>query len=273
MADLTLPAGVVTMILVLPGAVSGTIAVIWVSESTWNVAAAVPDPTSVAPVKWVPVITTALPVPLVVGVNEVIVGLAATDLMNWVALVAVPVGVVTLILPLAGAPAGTAAVICVSESMWKVAAAPPNVTPVAPVKWVPVITTDVPVLTLVGVNDVIAGLATTGRVNGVAQVAFPMGVVTEILPLAGAVAGTVAVIWVSESTWNAATAVPNLTPVVPVNPLPVITTDAPAPPDPGVKDVIVSAAPNTTDVLTTIVATTSAMTRATLLVILLTASP
>ncbi len=220
--------------------------------------------------KCVPVITTALPVPLVVGLNEVIVGLAATDLMNWVALVAAPVGVVTLILPLAGAPAGTVAVICVSESTENAAAIPPNVTLVAPVKWVPVITTDVPVLTVVGVNDVIAGLATTGRVNGVEQVALPTGVVTEILPLAGASAGTVAVIWVSESTWNVAAAVPNLTLVVPVNPLPVITTDVPALPEPGVKDVIVSAAPNTIEVLSTIIAATNEMTSATLLLCLVT---
>ncbi len=42
---------------------------------------------------------------------------------------------------------------------------------------------------------------------------------------------------------NTAAAVPNLTLVVPVNPLPVITTDVPALPDPGVKDVIVRRRP------------------------------
>ena len=48
---LTLPPGVVTWITVLAGAALGTVVVICVSESTWNVAAADPNATAVAPVK------------------------------------------------------------------------------------------------------------------------------------------------------------------------------------------------------------------------------
>src|SRR4029077_5923424 len=159
---------------------------------------------SVAPEKCVPVITTELPIPLIVGVNEVIAGAAATGRLNAVGLVALPPAGVTLILPSAGAAAGTIVVTWVSESTRKLATTPPNVTPTAPVKCVPVITTDAPVHPLAGVNSVIVGLGAMGRVNWVEHVALPVGVVTEILPLAGAVAGTVAVIWVSESTWNGA---------------------------------------------------------------------
>ena len=84
--------------------------------------------------------------------------------------------------------------ICESESTWKVAATPPNVTAFASVKCEPVITTDVPTSPPAGENDVICGLAPTANVNAVALFAFPTGDVTEILPLTGTAAGTVAVI-------------------------------------------------------------------------------
>ena len=71
-------------------------------------------------------------------------------------LVAVPDGVVTVIAPVA-APAGTVAVICVDELTVKVAVVPPKRTAVAPVKFVPVITTDVPGAPLVGEKPVIVG--------------------------------------------------------------------------------------------------------------------
>ncbi len=137
-------------------------------------------------------ITTALPTPLVVGVNEVIVGLATVDRGNAAALVAEPAAVLTLILPFAGTPTGTVAVICESESTWKLAATPPNVTAFASVKCEPVITTDVPTSPLAGENDVICGLAATANVNAESLLALPEGDVTEILPFAGAAAGTIA---------------------------------------------------------------------------------
>ena len=64
--------------------------------------------TAVAPVRLVPVITTLVPTGPLVGLKLVIVGAAAT--VKELALVAVPPGVVTEIVPVV-APAGTVAVI------------------------------------------------------------------------------------------------------------------------------------------------------------------
>src|SRR5262249_16231897 len=73
-----------------------------------------------------------------------------------------------------------------------------------------------------------------GIVKVAALVAVPAGVMTVPSPLV-ALAGTVAVICVLESTWNAAAAPLNLTAVAPVSAEPVIVTAAPAAPLPGVK--------------------------------------
>jgi hypothetical protein len=59
------------------------------------------------------------------------------------------------------APDGTVAVICVSVFTVNVAAAPLNVTPVAPVKPDPVNVTVVPAEPLVGVKDEITGKTIT----------------------------------------------------------------------------------------------------------------
>jgi hypothetical protein len=57
---------------------AGTVAVIWTSESIVNEGAAVPlNATSVAPVKLVPVMTTAVPTGPEVGLNESTVGATA----------------------------------------------------------------------------------------------------------------------------------------------------------------------------------------------------
>jgi hypothetical protein len=69
--------------------------------------------TAVAPVKAVPLIVTLVPTDPLVGVNPVMVG--GTVTVKVPLLVAVPAGVVTLIVPVV-APAGTGAVIWVSES-------------------------------------------------------------------------------------------------------------------------------------------------------------
>ena len=84
--------------------------------------------------------------------------------MKLVVLVAVPPGVVTLIVPVV-AVEGTVAVIWVAEFTTNVAATLLNVTPVVvkvapltvPLKFVPVIVTDVPAGPKVGVNEVIVG--------------------------------------------------------------------------------------------------------------------
>jgi hypothetical protein len=98
--------------------------------------------------------------------------------VKFVALVAVPPGVVTEILPVV-APVGTVAVICVAESTWNVVAlvvlnftelvvkvAPLTV----PLKFVPVILTDVPTGPKAGVNPVIVGAGAVTTVKFVALV-------------------------------------------------------------------------------------------------------
>src|SRR5262249_36589032 len=73
-----------------------------------------------------------------------------------------PPGVVTVTSATPALPAGAVMVICVSLlTVNPFAAAPPKVTPVAPIKWVPVIVTSVPpaVGPIVGVMFVTVGAA------------------------------------------------------------------------------------------------------------------
>ncbi len=149
------PPGVVTVIFPVV-AVAGTVAVICVAEFTVNVAVTPLNLTEVAPVKFVPVIVTFLPTGPNVGVNEVIVGAGAASTVKSEVLVPTPLGVCTLIFPVV-APEGTVAVICVAELMVKVALVPLNFTEVAPVKFVPVMTTVVPAPPVIGKNDVMVG--------------------------------------------------------------------------------------------------------------------
>jgi hypothetical protein len=146
------PFGVTTLIgpVVAP---LGTVAVICVSESTVKEVAGVPlNLTAVAPVKVVPVMVTAVPTGPLPGVNDVICGVT----VNGLALVAVPLGVVTWMVPVV-APIGTVAVISVSEPTVKVALTPLKLTAVAPVKPVPLILTLVPTGADPGEKDVIVG--------------------------------------------------------------------------------------------------------------------
>jgi hypothetical protein len=71
-------------------------------------------------------------------------------------LVAVPPGVVTVIVPVV-APVGTVAVIFVSELTMKAAVTPLNLTEVAPVKFVPLIVTVDPTGPDIGENEVMVG--------------------------------------------------------------------------------------------------------------------
>jgi hypothetical protein len=116
-----------------------------------------------------------------------------------VALVAVPPGVVTLILPVV-AVEGTVAVIWVAEFTTNVAVTLLKVTPVVvkfapltvPLKFVPVILTDVPVGPKAGVNELIVGAGAVTTVKLVALVFCPAAVYTWIGPVV-APAGTTAV--------------------------------------------------------------------------------
>jgi len=221
---------------------AGTTAVIWVEELTVKlVAATPPNFTEVVPVKLVPTIVTEVPTGPLVGENEVIVGEPAAVTVKFDELLAVPPGVVTLILPVC-APDGTTAVIWVAELTVNVVALVfLNCTSVAPVKFFPVMTTVVPTGPLVGAKDVIVGAATVVTVKFAPLVAVPNGVVTLILPVT-APTGTVALIWVAEFTAKLAPTPPNRTAVAPVKAVPVIVTAAPALPLVGENEEILGAA-------------------------------
>jgi hypothetical protein len=172
-ADTTVPPGVVTVI--FPVAPSDdTTAVICVADTTVALDAATPPKsTSVAPVKFVPVIVIVAPNFALVGVKLVMVGGEGTKVKP--ARAAVPPGVVACTLPLAPTP--TTASICVGETTTKLAAfVPPKRTCVVPVRFVPVIVTVAPGEALVGVKLVIVGVRT--KVKVATDVAIPPGVVT-----------------------------------------------------------------------------------------------
>ena len=121
----------------------GTLARNCVSESNEKLAAGVPlNETPVMPVKLLPLMVTDVPTVPLVGVNDVMLGGRIT--VKFVALVPVPLELVTLMGPLVAAT-GTVARICVLESMSKVAAAPLKSTATALANSAPVIVTSVPV--------------------------------------------------------------------------------------------------------------------------------
>ena len=146
------PPGVVTI--TLPDAPAPTTAVIPVAELIVNELAATPPKfTAVAPPKLVPIIVIDMPDAPLTGLNDVIVG---AGMKVNPANVVVPPGVVTLILP--DAPLPTMAVMLVAElTVNEVAAIPPKLTEVVPVKLVPVIVIDSPTAPLAGVKKVIVG--------------------------------------------------------------------------------------------------------------------
>jgi hypothetical protein len=138
-------------------------------------------------------------VPLV-GVKLLMAGASTVKL---VALVAVPLGVVTLMGPVL-APAGTLTVSWVSELTTKPgASAPLKRTAVVPVKLTPVIVTGTLCPPLVGEKLLMAG---DNTVKLVLLVPVPLGVVTVMGPLVAPV-GTFTVSWVSELTVKPAAAV------------------------------------------------------------------
>ena len=202
-----------------------------------------PSVTPVAPVKLVPEIVTFVPTAPLPGENDVIVGGGPIGGMTvkLLVLVAIPAGFATAIGPVS-APPGTVALICVAESIIYVDGTPLNLTETVPIKFDPVIVTDVPTGPLVGVNDEIDGAKPAAvvtvkfGVESAAVVAVPIGAVTEIGPLV-APFGTTAVICVSESTVNKDAGVPlKLTPVAPEKLIPLIVTADPIGPIIGEKE-------------------------------------
>jgi hypothetical protein len=129
----------------------------------------------------VPAVSTALG-------NKAADRAALEDLISLAALVPEPAGVVTTMRPLV-APEGTVAVILTAELTVKAAAAPLNVTDVAPVKLAPLIVTTVPAPPAIGEKLVTRG----PTAKAIALVTVPPGAVTLIGPVV-ALAGTVPVI-------------------------------------------------------------------------------
>ena len=202
------------------------------AETTVKEVAAVPPKlTAVAPVKLVPVKVTVAVGPALVGVNEVMTG---AGIKVNPANTPVPSGLVTLTFP--EAPVAITAVMLVAETTVKeVAAVPPKLTAVAPVKSVPVMVTVAPVAALVGVKEVMTGVGI--KVNP-ASTAVPPQVVTLTFPEVPA--ATTAVMLVAETTVKEVAAVPpKLTAVAPVKLVPVMVTVAPVTALVGVKEVIV----------------------------------
>lgn len=228
------PPGVVTVIFPVVAPV-GTVAVICVAEFTVNVAVTPLNLTEVVvkpvPLKFVPVITTVLPTGPKVGVNEVIVGRGAAFTVKLVALIPVPLEVVTLIGPLV-APVGTVVTICVAVLEVIVAVTPLNFTEVAPERFVPVIVTVVPTDAEVGEKDVIVGhdVEVTVKVPEL-WAEGPSLFVTVSFPVTAPL-GTAARTWVLESiktvVWSTGVMVsaPKVTLVTLglVKPVPVIVT-------------------------------------------------
>ncbi len=233
----TVPPGVVTLIFPVV-APEGTVAVILLAELMVKVALVPLNLTDVAPVKFEPLITTVVPTGPLFGLNPEMVGAPVT--VNVPELVSVPPGVVTLILPVV-APEGTVAVILLAELMVNVALVPLNFTEVAPVKFEPLITTEVPTGPLFGLNPVMVGAGCVpDTVKFEELVAVPPGVVTLIFPVV-APEGTVAVILLEELMVNVALVPLNFTEVAPVKFVPWITTEVPARPLLGLKPEMVGA--------------------------------
>lgn len=130
----------------------GTVAVIWVGESTVKVAGVPLKLRLVAPVKLSPTIVTGVPTEPLLGLKLLMVG-ATVKLSR---LDAVPPGVVTEIGPVV-APLGTVATTWVLEARVNVADRPLNRTAVVPIRLVPVKSTLVPTVPPVGLKPVIVG--------------------------------------------------------------------------------------------------------------------
>lgn len=136
-----------------------------------NVAAVPLSEIAVAPVRLVPLIVTEDPTCPLPGLKLVMVG-AGTLTVKSLAEVALPPGVVIEILPVA-APAGTAVVICVALLTVNVAAVPLNESAVAPVRFVPVTVTAVPIGPLDGCNAETVGTGGTVGEDGLGPEVLP----------------------------------------------------------------------------------------------------
>ena len=241
------PAVVVTVILPVV-APEGTAAVTLPSFTKLKLADVPLNLTPFTPVKWFPLIVTEVPTPPLDGEKLLIVGAVALLTVKLDALVAVPAGVVTVILPVV-APEGTVPVTLPSFEKLKVADVPLNLTAFTPVKWLPLIVTEVPALPLDGEKLLIVGtLLLPVTVKFEALVAVPADVLTVTFPVV-APEGTVVITNASEMKLKVADVPLNLTLLTPEKPLPLIVTGAPGEPLDGEK-LVIEGFPETTKLLT-----------------------
>ena len=208
-------------------------------------AATPPMVTEDALLRFKPLMVTRVPTGPLVGVKLLITGAGGVT-VNELALVPVPVTVVTLIGPDVP-PDGTAAVICPSLStVNEVADVPLNFTVLAPVKPVPLMVILAPTVPAPGAKPDTVGAGPTTKFVPLDPV--PVAAVTEIAPVV-APTGTAAVIEVSlQLEIEVAFVAPKATVLVPCGepkPVPVMTTDVPTGPPSGLKLVTVGAAPTT----------------------------
>ena len=152
----TVPVGAVAFVTVIGPvvAVEGTVAFSWVDEMWVTLDARVPlNFTLELLLNPVPVIITTVPAGPLVGLKPVIDSVT----VKFEALVPVPAGVMTEILPVT-APVGTVALIWVPDTNVTVAeAVAPNLTVAPGTKLVPLIVTVLPVIPEVGVNELTVG--------------------------------------------------------------------------------------------------------------------
>jgi hypothetical protein len=134
-------------------------------------------------------------------------------------------------------PATTALMLVEEITLKEVAAVPPKLTALAPVKLVPVMLMVVPDPALVGENEEMLGAGI--KVNPPC-ISVPPGVVTETFPEVPP--ATTAVILVEETTLKEEAAVPpKLTAVAPVKLVPVMVTVVPVPALVGENEVMLGA--------------------------------
>ena len=243
------PPGVITC--TGPGdAVGGTVAVIWVALFTTKLVALVRlKRTPVAPVKSVPVIVTDDPNAPNSGATMEMVGGGST--MKLEDEVPVPMVFVTATGPVA-ASAGTVKKIRVSLEVLELAGTLPSVTPVAPVKFVPVTVTVLPIPPAKGEKPLTVGTPALTTMNGEAVEADPLGPETLICPVS-ALGGTAVLIWVAETTVNGAVATKKPTEAIAPRLVPLIVTEVPGGPIAGLKEVMVGGTAMVSEVLETVV--------------------
>ncbi len=209
---------------------AGLVATICVAMSLTIVAVTLPNFTTVAPDRLVPVIVTDVPPAVGPDVGLIPVTAGATRYVyssaDDVAEVPAAVTTVTLTIPV---PAGLVATICVALALTIVAELAPKSTAVAPARLTPLIVTDVPPAAGpdAGLIPATLGALTTYVYLSAGEVAEAPVAVTTVTSTVPVPAGAMATISVAVSLTIVALLVPKSTAVAPARLAPLIVTDVP----------------------------------------------